>query len=108
MPKEGEQKVEKKENTLQANDGEQILISKDKREEEFYFAPTKSKQSKKGKSKAKEEGNGIKHNMETFRLFDQLKLDAPITTADIPSCLEKLDEQMKSYEAKVAAWEEKR
>ena len=43
---------------------------------------------KKGKSKAKPAGDDskakpIKHNAETFNLFDKLKLDAPITTDDV-------------------------
>merc|ERR1712146_300312 len=48
----------------------------------------------------------IKHNAETFKLFDSLKLDAPITVADIPPLLEKLDEQMTMYQNKVKEWEE--
>merc|ERR1712032_1705970 len=68
---------------------------------------------KKAKSKAKggkAEGSGkpIKHNAETFRLFDQMKLDAPITTDDIPALLEKLEEQLEMYKGKVKTWEEKR
>merc|ERR1712039_370069 len=68
---------------------------------------------KKGKSKAKadkSEGSSkpIKHNAETFRLFDQLKLDAPITTNDIPALLVKLEEQLEMYKEKVKVWEEKR
>merc|ERR1712187_751250 len=68
---------------------------------------------KKGKSKqkgAKSEGSSkpIKHNAETFRLFDQLKLDAPITTEEIPAILEKLEAQLEDYNAKVKVWEQKR
>merc|ERR1712061_715270 len=69
---------------------------------------------KKGKSKQKKDdgeatGNKpIKHNAETFRLFDQLKLDAPITTGDIPGILEKLEEKLEMYKLKVKDWEEKR
>merc|ERR1712129_270758 len=48
----------------------------------------------------------IKHNAETFKLFDSLKLDAPITTADIPALLVKLEEQKLGFEAKVKEWEE--
>merc|ERR1712061_443395 len=66
---------------------------------------------KKGKSKnkaGKEEGakKPIKHNAETFRLFDQLKLDAPITTDEVPALLEKLDAMLEEYNAKVKKWEE--
>merc|ERR1712039_363450 len=66
---------------------------------------------KKGKSKnkgGKAEGSvkPIKHNAETFRLFDQLKLDAPITTDDVPALLEKLEALLEDYNAKVKKWEE--
>merc|ERR1712153_164814 len=50
----------------------------------------------------------IKHNAETFKLFDSLKLDAPITTADVPALLEKLDAQMEMYQKKVKDWEQNR
>merc|ERR1712224_544077 len=72
--------------------------------------PTATK--KKGKSKSQggkidtDKAKPIKHNAETFQLFDKLKLDAPITTADIPGLMEKLDKQMTEYQAKVKEWEE--
>merc|ERR1712194_780718 len=40
-----------------------------------------------------------------FKLFDSLKLNAPLSTADIPATLEKLEAQLKMYNDKVAAWE---
>merc|ERR1712070_713466 len=89
-------------------DGETVLLQKDERDEEFYFMPTKKGKSGK-KSKAAEgdpSKKPIKHNAETFKLFDSLKLDAPITTADIPALLEKLDEQKAMYEKKVQEWAE--
>merc|ERR1711972_606836 len=78
--------------------------------DEFYFAPTKGKKGKSKQKGAKSEGGSkpIKHNAETFRLFDQLKLDAPITTDDIPAILEKLEAQLEDYSNKVKEWEEKR
>merc|ERR1712113_65940 len=77
----------------------------------YYFTPTAK--GKKGKSKKKsDEGSAgskpIKHNAETFRLFEQLKLDAPITTGDIPALLEKLEVQLEGYKKKVEEWEENR
>merc|ERR1719157_36074 len=83
------------------------MMSKDKRDEEMYYVATKK--GKKGKGVKKEGGDvakkPIKHNAETFKLFDSLKLDAPITTADIPALLTKLAEQLVEYEAKVKDWE---
>jgi len=105
--KKGPEEQEKKETKHENPDGTEILLSKDNREEEFYYAPTATK--KKGKSKNKGGAGGgskpIKHNAETFKLFDQLKLNAPITTDDIPGTLEKLEEQLTMYQEKVKAWE---
>merc|ERR1712113_1300946 len=108
-----DQKEEKKDASVHDNpEGTQVLISKEDREEEYFFAPTAK--GKKGKSKRKtgDEGSSsskpIKHNAETFRLFEQLKLDAPITTGDIPPTLEKLEAQFEEYKQKVKAWEETR
>merc|ERR1712185_892362 len=66
------------------------------------------KGKKKGGAGAEQDASKkpIKHNAETFKLFDSLKLDAPITVADIPALLEKLDEQKEMYEKKVQEWRE--
>merc|ERR1712194_245478 len=50
-------------------------------------------------------GKSIKHNAVTFKLFDQLKLNAPTTTDDIPALLEKLEEQLAGFQEKVKEWE---
>lgn len=103
QPKDEEKKDEvKKEIAHNNKDGEMVLLSKDSRDEEFYFAPTKK--GKAAKMKKKEAGKSIKHNAETFRLFDQLKLDAPVTTDDIPALLEKLDAQAAMYAEKIEEW----
>merc|ERR1712070_584609 len=107
MPQETEEKKDEKKDTAHNNtDKETVLLSKESRNEEIYFAPTKKEKAAKKKAKAAGSSKTIKHNVETFKLFDSLKLDAPITTADIPPLLEKLDAQMKDYEAKVKAWQE--
>merc|ERR1712194_40456 len=103
------EKEEKKEVVYNNKDNETVLLKKDAREEEFFFAPTKKgKAAKKGKASGEQDASKkpIKHNAETFKLFDNLKLDAPITVADIPPLLEKLNEQMEMYQAKVKEWEE--
>merc|ERR1712185_689655 len=66
------------------------------------------KGKKKGGAGAEQDASKkpIKHNAETFKLFDSLKLDAPITVADIPALLEKLDEQKAHFEKKVQEWRE--
>merc|ERR1712187_690255 len=103
------QKEEKKDTVYNNKDGETVLLKKEDRDEEFFFAPTKKgKAAKKGKPSGEQDTSKkpIKHNAETFKLFDTLKLDAPITVADIPPLLEKLNEQMEMYQVKVKAWEE--
>merc|ERR1711870_18055 len=71
---------------------------------------TKGKKGKSNKKGGKAEGGSkpIKHNAETFRLFNQLKLDAPVTTDEIPGILEELDEKLEGYKEKVKEWEEKK
>merc|ERR1712039_136251 len=82
-------------------------IKKKGEEDEFFLMPTKGKKSKSKKGgKAESGAKPIKHNAETFRLFDQLKLDAPITTAEVPALLEKLEAQLADYQSKVKVWEE--
>merc|ERR1711972_1278731 len=74
-------KEEKKEAAHNNPEGTEVLLKKEDRDE-FYLMPTAKGKKGKSKNKAgKEEGaKPIKHNAETFRLFDQLKLDAPSTT----------------------------
>merc|ERR1711915_112241 len=77
----GKEEKEEKKEVAYDNPKDTVVLKRDD-EEEFYFAPTKAKKSK-GKQKGPKSEGGekpIKHNAETFRLFDRLKLDAPITT----------------------------
>jgi len=105
-----DKKDEVKETTHNNKDGEMVLASKASRDEEMYYVPTRKGKAAKKKGGAGEDGGKkpIKHNAETFKLFDSLKLDAPITTADIPALLEKLAEQKAMYEGKVKKWENER
>merc|ERR1740121_360363 len=108
--KDTEAKEEKKEIVHNNLEGMQVLATKEDRGEEYYFVPTAKKKGKSKNKGAKAEGSSkaIKHNAETFNLFDKLKLDAPITTDDVPALLEKLEEQLADYQAKVKEWELKR
>merc|ERR1712183_332621 len=102
------EKEEKKEIKHDLPKGAEVLTKKDEREE-FYLEPTAK--GKKGKTKAKKDESStkpIKHNAETFQLFDKLKLDAPITTDDVPALLVKLDEKLVEFNSKVKNWEEQR
>jgi len=107
QPKDEKKEDEKKEVVHNNPEGSEILINKKDREEEFYFAPTKGKKASKAKKSA-DTSKSIKHNAETFRLFDQLKLDAPLSTDDVPPLVEKLEAQLEDYQAKVKEWEAKR
>merc|ERR1712113_1223743 len=102
------EKEEKKEVSYELPKGAEMLVKKEDRGE-FYYAPTA--RGKKGKPKQKKEESSskpIKHNAETFNLFDKLKLDAPITTDDVPALVEKLEAKLVEYNEKVKGWEEKR
>merc|ERR1712217_451738 len=86
-----------------------VLMKKEDRDEEYYYAPTAKGKKSKGKKGAKAEGSSgkpIKHNAETFRLFDQLKLNAPITTDEVPPLLEQLQAKLADFQQKVKVWEE--
>merc|ERR1711953_459190 len=50
----------------------------------------------------------IKHNAETFKLFDTLGLEAPITVADVPPLIEKLEKHMETHQEKVKGWEDQK
>jgi len=105
-----EKKEEAKDTVFNNKEGEQVLASKKDRDAEMYYAATKK--GKAAKKQNKPEGDvskkPIKHNAETFKLFDSLKLDAPITTADVPALLTKPDAQMEMYQQKVKDWEQNR
>lgn len=65
---------------------------------------------KKGKAKKAEDvtAKPIKHNADTFQVFDKLKLNAPITTADVPALLVQLEDKLAHYNEKVKEWDLKR
>jgi uncharacterized coiled-coil DUF342 family protein len=110
MPKESKAAEEETKKEIKHNnpDGAMILLKKDDRDEEFYYAPTKSK--KKGGKKKDEsaKGKSIKHDAATFKLFDSLKLDAPLSTDEVPGIIEKLESQLEDYNQKVKDWEQNR
>merc|ERR1712187_947759 len=108
--KGSEKKEEKKEATYARPEGATMIMKKEDREEEYYFAPTKTKASKSKNKGGKAEGSAkpIKHNAETFQWCDKLKLDAPITLDDILPLLEKLEDQLAGYQKKVEEWNENR
>merc|ERR1712217_599974 len=109
LPQEtGEKKEESKETVFNNKDGEVVLSKKEDRADEWYFCPTKKKGGAKQGKKSNDDVSKkpIKHNAETFKLFDTLGLEAPITVADATPLLEKLEKQMEVYQEKVQAWED--
>jgi len=107
LPKESkkEDEVAKKTTDFNNPDGSMVMLKKEDREEEFYFAPTKKKSGKGGKKKEETGKKTIKHDAATFKLFDQLKLDAPLSTDEIPDLITKLEGQLEDYNNKVKDWE---
>merc|ERR1712203_476741 len=97
-PKKAEAAKEEKKELVHNNpEGTQVLLKKAE-DDEFFMMPAKGKKAK-AKQGTKAEGadskaKPIKHNAETLRLFDQLKLDVPITTDEVPALLEKLEENL--------------
>merc|ERR1712066_845963 len=70
-----EKQEEKKDIAHNNPEGTEVLVKKQD-QEEFFMMPAKGKKSKSKKGgKADGSAKPIKHNAETFRLFDQLKLD---------------------------------
>merc|ERR1719487_119780 len=107
LPKEEEKKEDKKATAYDNPEGSTVLLKKGDRDEEFYYAPTKTKGLKQ-KGAKKEKSQGIKHNMETFKLFDALKLDAPMMLSDVAPVMGKLEAQLEDYKEKVKVWEKER
>merc|ERR1711953_1184861 len=104
-----EKKEETKETVFNNKDGEVVLGKKEDRADEWYFTPTKKKGApKKGKPEGDVSKKPIKHNAETFKLFDTLGLEAPITVADVPPLIEKLEKSLETYQEKVQAWVDKK
>jgi len=108
QPKQDTTQEEKKAIAYDNPDTHVVLQSKGDREEEFYWAPTASKKGKKAKKANEGASKAIKHNAETFKLFTSLKMDCPVTTDDIPKTLEKLEEELESYQQKIKKWEEEK
>lgn len=103
--KEAVVKEEKKEIQHTKMDGLEVMKKKGEDEEEYFVPKKKGKSKNKGAVSEGGSSKPIKHSAETFQLFSKLKLDAPITTADIPALLEKLEAQLADYQEKVKTWE---
>jgi len=98
QPKDAAKEEEKAEDIV-GPDGMQVLVSKDDREMDFFYAPTKGKKLK-TKGKGPKKGKPITHDMETLTFFDKFKVNTPMLTTDIPTCLEALTEKIAEFKKK--------
>merc|ERR1712039_269063 len=90
-------------------EGSVIIIPKEKREMDYFVPPTKSKhKQQKGKLKKADGSQVIKHNVMSFSLFEKLEMDPPLSTDELPTTIEKLQEQLAEYKAEIAVWEARR
>merc|ERR550514_946085 len=97
LPKEAEKAVEEKAADIAPVAGNLVLMSKKDREEEFFFAPTKTKQlKKKGGGKAKP----IVHSMETLGFFDKYKVSPPPDANAVPEAITAVEAKVAEYKAK--------
>merc|ERR1719159_2335649 len=102
MPKGEEKKAEEKKtvDAPAAGAGHMVLMSKNEREDEFFFAPTKAKNLKKkgGGAKAKP----IVHSMETLSFFDKYKLPTPADSSAVPAAMEATEKKVQEFKEKQA------
>jgi hypothetical protein len=110
-PKEKKEEAEEEKIVAHNNpEGSMILGKKADREgdDNDMFMPLKGgKKTKGGKSKENKASN-IKHDVETIKIFSDLKLPAPGTTADIPALVTKLQEKLELLKVDQKQWEAKR
>merc|ERR1712194_830800 len=90
--------VEEKQEVDHTNpEGYLVMASKKERSEEAYLVGTKGKKNKKNLPPKEDAGSSaadkkrpIKHTAQTLGIFSQLKVPAPVTTADLPDLIAKL------------------
>lgn len=107
LPEEKVAEESKKPAVPEALDGMEVIVKQEDNMEDFYCFKKKSKK-KEQKAPEKKTSNMIKHNGHTFALFEQLKMDMPITLDDIPQTLELLKEKLEECEAKTNKFEDEK
>lgn len=80
-----------------APEGAKIMVSKKDRDAEMYFSATKKKTLKK---KGGDKKANIKHTPETFKIFDQLEVKAPMSVEECAVVVEQLTAQLSELETK--------
>jgi len=99
LPKEAEKEEDKKEKVPDAIGGHMVLMSKESREDEFFYAPTKKKQLKKKGGDGKK-AKPIVHSMEALSFFDKYKLPTPADSAAVPATIEAVEKKVAEFKAK--------
>merc|ERR1719160_1613551 len=98
LPKEADEEKKVADTpVVNAPAGNLVMVSKDKREEEFFFAPTKKKQlKKKGPGKAKP----LVHSMETLSFFEKYKVAPPPDATAVPEAITAVEGKVKEFKEK--------
>jgi len=100
-------------------EGYSVMSSKKDRSQEMYLDATKGPKSKnKGPKEISDENNSsstttkaakpVKHTAATLGIFSHLKLPAPMTTAEVPDLLKKLQQARDKLEKSGNKWESDR
>jgi len=111
MPKVDEKASAEREVAYNNPDGTVVLPPREKqRDKEYLMAPIKPlrNEGKVSKKKTKIEGaQAIRHDVRTLALFDDLQLEAPFSTEDLPATVAKLEERLAERMERIAEWEAK-
>merc|ERR1719478_1390771 len=101
LPKEADEEKKVADTpVVNAPAGNLVMVSKDKREEEFFFAPTKKKQLKKKGPGAK--AKPIVHSMETIGFFDKYGVPPPADASAVPEAITAVESKVKEFQDKQA------
>lgn len=118
LPKAEEDLQEKEPVQYNNPEGSVIIIPKEQRTEDYLVVPIKPRRHE-GKvrkkpivsrfKKSRTEGNQlIMHTPLSFRLFEELRVPAPVCTSELPKLVEVLEERLKLLQDEVAEWEIRR
>merc|ERR1719160_1212283 len=98
LPKEADEEKKVADTpVVNAPAGNLVMVSKDKREEEFFFAPTKKQLKKKG---AGGKAKPLVHSMETLSFFEKYKVAPPPDATAVPEAITAVEGKVKEYQEK--------
>lgn len=73
------------------------LLPKSQRKQVFFYAPTQKGKNCKDNEKKKEKAKILKYDVGTLAYFEQCGVTAPVTIADVPACVEKLETKLQGF-----------